>query len=163
NPGLAIYGVLLTMVDGKKAHAQRVVATVRHSLKGQVPVFETEIAQHVALKEAAEAGQTILRYQGRGAAAEMYRDLGREVARAGRTGPASRGRACPRAPRHGSPAPRRRARRAGLQASPIGPLALAGPHRQRGTTARAANSAASSKALECRSSCSGSRGHRRRG
>jgi chromosome partitioning protein len=82
NPGLAIYGVLLTMVDSRKGHAQRVVATVRHSLKGQVPVFETEIAQHVALKEAAEAGKSILAYQGRGAAAEMYRDLAREVARA---------------------------------------------------------------------------------
>jgi chromosome partitioning protein len=82
NPGLAIYGVLLTMVDGKKGHAQRVVSTVRHSLKGQVPVFETEIAQHVALKEAAEAGKTILSYQGHGAAADMYRDLAREVARA---------------------------------------------------------------------------------
>ncbi len=82
NPGLAIYGVLLTMVDGKKAHAQRVVATVRHSLNGQVPVFETEIAQHVSLKEAAEAGKSILAYQSHGAAAEMYRDLAREVARA---------------------------------------------------------------------------------
>jgi len=82
NAGLAIYGVLLTMVDGRKAHAQRVVATVRHSLKGQVPVFDTEIAQHVALKEAAEAGKTILAYQGGGSAAEMYRDLAREVARA---------------------------------------------------------------------------------
>jgi len=82
NPGLAIYGVLLTMVDSKKRHAQRVVSTVRHSLKGQVPVFDTEIAQHVALKEAAEAGQSILRYQGNSAAADMYRDLAREVARA---------------------------------------------------------------------------------
>ena len=82
NPGLAIYGVLLTMVDQKKSHAQRVVATVRHSLKGQVPVFDTEIAQHVSLKEAAEVGKSIMQYQGGGAAAEMYRDLGREVARA---------------------------------------------------------------------------------
>lgn len=82
NPGLAIYGVLLTMVDSKKSHAQRVVATVRHSLNGQVPVFDTEIAQHVALKEAAEVGKSIMQYQSGGAAAEMYRDLGREVARA---------------------------------------------------------------------------------
>src|SRR5579884_2242247 len=68
NPGLEIYGVLLTMVEAKRAHAQRVVATVRHSLGETVPVFATEIAQHVALKEAAEVGQTILDYQGRGAA-----------------------------------------------------------------------------------------------
>src|SRR5919205_4468807 len=82
NPGLSIYGVLLTMVDRHTSHAQRVVATVRHSLKNQVPVFETEIAQDVALKEAAEAGASILGYQSRGKAAELYRGLAREVARA---------------------------------------------------------------------------------
>jgi cellulose biosynthesis protein BcsQ len=84
NPGLSIYGVLLTMVDrgGSKSHAQRVVATVRHSLKNQVPVFETEIAQDVAFKESAEAGISIIDYQSRGKAAEMYRGLAREVARA---------------------------------------------------------------------------------
>jgi chromosome partitioning protein len=82
NPDLRIYGVLLTLVDRQKSHAQRVVATVRHSLKNQVPVFETEIAQDVAFKEAAEAGTSIIDYQSRGKAAEMYRGLAREVARA---------------------------------------------------------------------------------
>jgi chromosome partitioning protein len=82
NPGLSIYGVLLTMVDRHASHAQRVVATVRHSLKNQVPVFDTEIAQDVALKEAAEAGTSIIDYQSRGKAAELYRGLAREVARA---------------------------------------------------------------------------------
>jgi chromosome partitioning protein len=60
NPTLAVYGVLLTMVDPKNAHCQRVVATVRHSLAGQVPVLATEIATHVAYKEAAENGRSIL-------------------------------------------------------------------------------------------------------
>ena len=82
NPGLEIYGVLLTMVDSRKSHAQRVVATVRHSLKGQVPVFETEIAHHVAFKEAAEVGKSILDYQRTSEAADMYRALAREVAHA---------------------------------------------------------------------------------
>jgi chromosome partitioning protein len=80
NPSLAVYGVLLTMVDLKKSHSQRVVATVRHSLKGHVPVFETEIAQHDAYKEAAEAGRSILEHQIRGAPADTYRQLAREVA-----------------------------------------------------------------------------------
>ena len=80
NPTLAVYGVLLTMVDLKKTHSQRVVATVRHSLKGHVSVFETEIAAHDAYKEAAEAGRTILEYQTRGAPADTYRQLAREVA-----------------------------------------------------------------------------------
>ena len=80
NPALAVYGVLLTMVDLKKAHSQRVVATVRHSLRDQVPVFDTEIAQHVAYKEAAEAGRSILEHQSHGPAADTYRHLAREVA-----------------------------------------------------------------------------------
>jgi chromosome partitioning protein len=80
NPALAVYGVLLTMVDNKKQHSQRVVATVRHSLHGQVPVFETEIVQHVAYKEAAEVGRSILEHQVHGAPADAYRTLAREVA-----------------------------------------------------------------------------------
>jgi chromosome partitioning protein len=82
NPSLAVYGVLLTMVDVKKAHSQRVIATVRHSLKGQVAVFDTEIVQHVAYKEAAEAGLSIIEHQQRGEASDAYRRLAREVAMA---------------------------------------------------------------------------------
>ncbi len=82
NPGLVVYGVLLTMVDPRNSHSQRVVATVRHSLQGLVPVFDTEIIQHVAYKEAAEAGRTILEHKRRGAPADTYRHLAREVAQA---------------------------------------------------------------------------------
>lgn len=82
NPPLKVYGVLLTMVDQHNTHSQRVVATVRHSLQGQVPVFDAEIVQHVAYKEAAEAGRSILEHQHRGPAADTYRHLAREVARA---------------------------------------------------------------------------------
>jgi chromosome partitioning protein len=80
NPALAVYGVLLTMVDAKNSHSQRVVATVRHSLKGQVPVFESQIATNVAYKEAAEVGRSILEHQKHGAPADTYRQLAREVA-----------------------------------------------------------------------------------
>jgi chromosome partitioning protein len=79
NPSLEVYGVLLTMVDPKNSHSRRVVATVRHSLKNQVPVFETEIATHVAYKEAAEVGRSILDSH-HGAPADVYRQLAREVA-----------------------------------------------------------------------------------
>jgi chromosome partitioning protein len=79
NPSLAVYGVLLTMVDMKNSHSQRVVATVRHSLKGQVPVFDTQIATHVAYKEAAENGRSVLELH-QGAPADSYRRLAREVA-----------------------------------------------------------------------------------
>jgi chromosome partitioning protein len=82
NPQLAIYGVLLTMVDRQASHAQRVVATVRHSLKGQVPVFQTEIPHDLGLKEAAEVGASILDYKPHGKAADLYRSLARELAHA---------------------------------------------------------------------------------
>ena len=82
NPALVVYGVLLTMVDLHNSHSQRVVATVRHSLKGLVPVFDTEIIQHVAYKEAAEQGRTILQHKSRGAPSDTYRHLAREVAQA---------------------------------------------------------------------------------
>jgi chromosome partitioning protein len=82
NPALVVYGVLLTMVDQHNSHSQRVVATVRHSLKGLVPVFDTEIIQHVAYKEAAEAGRTILEHKRHGVPADTYRHLAREVAQA---------------------------------------------------------------------------------
>jgi chromosome partitioning protein len=82
NPSLAVYGVLLTMVDPRKLHSQRVVATVRHSLKDQVPVFDAEIVQHMAYKEAAEAGRSIIEHQRRGPASDAYRQLAHEVARA---------------------------------------------------------------------------------
>jgi chromosome partitioning protein len=90
NPALAVYGVLLTMVEPHKSHSQRVVATVRHSLQDQVHVFDTEIVQHVAYKEAAEAGRSIIEHQNRGAPADTYRHLAREVMiAAGETTPAN--------------------------------------------------------------------------
>jgi chromosome partitioning protein len=82
NPDLEIYGVLLTMVDARRAHAQRVVDTVRQSLEGQVRVFRTQVAHHVMLKEAAEVGQSVLDYEDRSTSAAAYRDLAREVAAA---------------------------------------------------------------------------------
>src|SRR5205823_1303634 len=80
NPSLGVYGVLLTMVDGKGSHSRRVVATVRHSLHGQVPVFETMIPYNTSFKEAAEVGRTILEHHKHGNPAETYRRLAHEVA-----------------------------------------------------------------------------------
>ncbi len=79
NPSLEIYGILLTMVD-TRPHARRVVATVRRSLKDQVPIFQTEIAYDVSLKDAAEMGKSILDLQSGKRPATMYRLLAREVA-----------------------------------------------------------------------------------
>jgi chromosome partitioning protein len=79
NPGLIVYGVLLTLVDQRTAHAREVVRTVRTSLAGQVHVFDTEVRLHVALKETARAGRSILDHATTSPSAEAYRHLGREV------------------------------------------------------------------------------------
>ena len=82
NPDLNIYGVLLTLVDFRTAHSRDVVKVVRSSLNGQVNVFTTEIRLHVALKETAKAGRSILEYDGASKSAAAYRSLGREVLQA---------------------------------------------------------------------------------
>jgi chromosome partitioning protein len=79
NPNLEIYGIVLTMVD-TRPHARRVVASVRRSLRDQVPIFQTEIAYDVALKDAAELGKSILDLNSGKRPATMYRLLAREVA-----------------------------------------------------------------------------------
>jgi chromosome partitioning protein len=79
NPDLNILGVVLTLVDQRTAHSREVVRVVRSSLSGQVNVFETEVRLHVALKEAARAGRTILDYDTRSRSANAYRELAGEV------------------------------------------------------------------------------------
>jgi chromosome partitioning protein len=79
NPDLNIMGVVLTLVDQRTAHSREVVRVVRSSLSGQVNVFETEVRLHVALKETARAGRTILDYDTNSRSAQAYRQLAREV------------------------------------------------------------------------------------
>src|SRR5260370_42156444 len=75
NPDLSIYGVLLTLVDQRTAHSREVVKVVRSSLDGQGNVFETEVRLHVALKESAKAGRSILEFDPTSPSAEAYRRL----------------------------------------------------------------------------------------
>jgi chromosome partitioning protein len=79
NPDLNIYGVLLTLVDQRTAHSRDVVKVVRSSLDGQVNVFQTEVRLHVALKETAKAGRSILEYDTNSPSAAAYRQLASEV------------------------------------------------------------------------------------
>jgi chromosome partitioning protein len=79
NPDLNIYGVLLTLVDQRTSHSREVVKVVRASLDGQVNVFKTEVRLHVALKETARAGRSILDFDSNSPSAEAYRNLAVEV------------------------------------------------------------------------------------
>jgi chromosome partitioning protein len=79
NPSLGILGVLLTLVDQRTAHSREVVRAVRGSLDGQVNVFDTEVRLHVALKETAKLGRSILETDPHSPSAQAYRGLAREV------------------------------------------------------------------------------------
>lgn len=79
NPTLQIYGILLTMVDPRTAHAREVVSTVRQAFEGQIRVFEAEIRLQVALKDTSKAGVSIFDYDPRSAAAQAYSRLAQEV------------------------------------------------------------------------------------
>ena len=82
NPDLSIYGVLLTLVDQRTAHSREVVKVVRTSLADQVNVFATEVRLHVALKETAKLGRSILDYDSGSPSARAYRSLAAEVLQA---------------------------------------------------------------------------------
>jgi chromosome partitioning protein len=82
NPDLQIYGILLTMVDLRSAHSQRVVKSVRRSLEDQVPIFQTEILYDIALKDTTELGKSIFQLDSGTRSAKLYRTLAFELAMA---------------------------------------------------------------------------------
>lgn len=77
NPTLDIYGVLLTMYDGRTTLAKQVAEEVRHYF-GRL-VFETMIPRTVKLSEAPSFGQPINLYDPTGKGAQAYDDLAKEV------------------------------------------------------------------------------------
>ena len=77
NPSLDIYGVLLTMYDGRTTLSRQVAEEVR-SYFGKA-AFETIIPRTVKLSEAPSFGQPITEYDPTGKGAEAYIDLAKEV------------------------------------------------------------------------------------
>ena len=77
NPTLDIYGVLLTMYDGRTVLARQVVDEVRNYF-GKT-VFNTLIPRSVKLSEAPSFGQPITQYDPSGKGAQSYIDLAKEV------------------------------------------------------------------------------------
>jgi len=74
NPSLEIVGAVLTMVDMRTAHGRHVAERIRAFLDGQAPVLG-EVKRSIRASEAAEAGESLLRYDTRGEAARGYRDV----------------------------------------------------------------------------------------
>jgi chromosome partitioning protein len=91
NPGLAVFGVVLTMYDARTRLAQGVVDDVRGHFKESV--FETVIPRSIRLGEAPGFGQSIFRYEPGGRAAAAYEALvGEMLARAAADRPLERAR-----------------------------------------------------------------------
>ena len=81
NPTLDIYGVLLTMYDGRTTLSKQVVSEVRNFF-GKM-VFETLIPRTVKLSEAPSFGQPITQYDPTGKGAQAYSALAKEVIKRG--------------------------------------------------------------------------------
>jgi len=77
NPSLDIFGILLTMYDGRTTLSRQVAAEVRNYFGPQV--FETIIPRTVKLSEAPSYGMPITKYDPNGKGAIAYMDLAKEV------------------------------------------------------------------------------------
>ena len=77
NPTLDIYGVLMTMYDGRTTLSRQVVEEVRAYFDRLV--FETQIPRTVKLSEAPSFGQPITLYDPSGEGAQSYMSLAKEV------------------------------------------------------------------------------------
>lgn len=77
NPSLDIFGVLLTMYDGRTTLSRQVAEEV-HKYFGKA-VFKTMIPRTVKLSEAPSFGQPITEYDPKGKGAESYVSLAKEV------------------------------------------------------------------------------------
>jgi chromosome partitioning protein len=77
NPDVRIEGILPTMFDRRTLHSREAIEILQENF-GEL-VFNTRIRKTVRYAEAPVRGQSILGYDPSGEAAEMYRDLAKEV------------------------------------------------------------------------------------
>ena len=77
NPGLAVAGILLTMVDGRTRLAAEVEAEVRRHF-GEL-VFSTSVPRSVRLAEAPSHGRPAIAYDRRSSGSEAYWKVAMEL------------------------------------------------------------------------------------
>ncbi len=77
NPHVAIQGILPTMFDRRLLHSREAVEILKENFGGLV--LNTRIRKTVRYAEAPVKGQSVMKYDPTGEAAEMYRDLAKEV------------------------------------------------------------------------------------
>ena len=77
NPAVGIQGILATMYDRRLLHSREAVEILKENF-GDL-VLNTRIRKTVRYAEAPVKGQSVLKYDPGGEAADMYRDLAKEV------------------------------------------------------------------------------------
>ncbi len=77
NPDVEIQGILATMWDRRLLHSREAIEILKENF-GDL-VLNTKIRKTVRYAEAPVKGQSILKYDPSGEAADMYRDLAKEV------------------------------------------------------------------------------------
>jgi chromosome partitioning protein len=77
NPAVDIQGILPTMYDRRLVHSREAVEILRENF-GDL-VFNTKIRKTIRYAEAPVRGQSVLTYDPSGEAADLYRDLAKEV------------------------------------------------------------------------------------
>jgi chromosome partitioning protein len=77
NPDVDIQGILPTMYDRRLVHSREAVDILRENF-GDL-VFNTKIRKTIRYAEAPVKGQSVLTYDPTGEAADLYRDLAKEV------------------------------------------------------------------------------------
>src|SRR5919202_209500 len=79
NPAVEIEGILPTMFDSRTLHSREAIDSLRENF-GDL-VLNTRIRKTIRYAEAPVKGISVLKYDPTGEAAELYRDLAREVLR----------------------------------------------------------------------------------
>jgi chromosome partitioning protein len=77
NPSVGIEGILPTMYDSRTLHSREAVEILQENF-GEL-VFDTKIRKTVRYAEAPVKGNSVLKYDPSGPAAQAYRDLAKEV------------------------------------------------------------------------------------
>ena len=79
NPEVSIIGIVPTMYDKRVTHSREADEILRENF-GDL-VYQTRIRKTVRFAEAPVKGSSVLAYEPSGEAAQMYRDLAKEVLR----------------------------------------------------------------------------------
>ena len=78
-PGLRLAGLFLAMYDPRLCDAHEIISAAHEDYGQQLPFFTAAVRQTVLMKQAAQAGQSILRFSPDSEAARAYRALAAEV------------------------------------------------------------------------------------